>query len=175
MTATDFGFMPLDKHDLGLPRNLGDAFAELLKARWPFNTAKLAATAFDYDPTTAANAVKGKGGARSVTKAVHLQQKAAQDAWELWMALGKEVIGESFEAYTERRLQRLIEENNRARERIETIRARRKRLETTAHEVAGLVNRPMDGDDSGKPSSPWAPSDGVGDQGLAKPAKRESR
>lgn len=172
MSLTDAGFMHLDKYDLRLQRNIGDAFAELIRKRWPFHTAKQLVRNYAFDPTAAANAVRGKAGAALITKAVHAEQSASQAAWELWMLLGEELIGETLEQYQERRLQRLIEENNRARERIETIRATRQRLEAKAPEMAGLADRPLAERERGTAGRSWSPSDGVGDEGLATPHKR---
>jgi len=139
MTSTDFGYMPSDRQELRIARNLGDALAAVVKAKWPFHTAKHVEATFGLDREAAANVVKAKGSATALTRGVHALQTRDQTAWALWMAIGKELIGEPYEAFEARVLNHLIEENNRAISNIESLRARRATLEAAAAD-AGLVD-----------------------------------
>lgn len=106
--------MPEHRPDLGLQRNLGDAFSELVRRLFPHHTAKSAARHFNLEFVTAQNAVKGKASERTITKAVHAE---GEEAWALWDALGELLIGESRDTYEERKIRQIIESTENAKQR----------------------------------------------------------
>ncbi len=126
MHLTAEAFLPRNEQNLGLARNLGDALAVIAERLWPHNRAKIIEDEWGLDRTTARNAVKGVVGATVVTKAIRSRTKPEHDdAWELWLALGREIIGEPLESYEERKVSQLIETTQNARSLHEARRARR--------------------------------------------------
>lgn len=114
--------MELESQKLPLQRNLGDAFSVVCRFFGP--TAKPVTTAFAMDKKQAVNALDGKAGVPVITKALQARQRANDDHYELWLALGQMIFGETLDEWEERRLTRIIEGNTHA---ITTLEARRKR------------------------------------------------
>lgn len=111
--------MTQEKQNLRLGRNLGDALAVIIRGVFPHHTAKQVAQRWSLDPATAANAAKGIASATTIAKAVHAE---GEEAWELWHALGEALIGESFDEYREKKINRIIEEAQRDHEKVRRLR-----------------------------------------------------
>lgn len=77
---------------------------------------------------------------RTLTKA------ALAERWALWMALGEELFGESYAEWEEARLQRIIEEAERAQEGIRRLRTRAALLAERAVDVDDSLRREGPGD-----------------------------
>jgi hypothetical protein len=131
--------MELDSHNLPLQRNLGDAFAVV--CRYFGHTAKPVTSAFGLDKKTAVNALDGKAGVPVITKALQARQKAEDDHYELWLALGQMIFGETLDEWEERRLTRIIESNAHAVTTLEQRRQRRQELRSFAPSDAGSLGR----------------------------------
>lgn len=105
---------------------MGEALAKLVRKRWPKSTAKSVESAWDLDPSTAANLIKGHASERTLTKAIKVE------GWELLEALGHALTGQTHQEWEEQRLNRIIEEASRAQEGIRRLRARRAILDEVA-------------------------------------------
>lgn len=137
MTDWSADFVSQDRQEL-IPRTMGETLAKMVRGRWKHATAKQVAAAWDLDPTTAANLIKGHASERTLTKAIKAE------GWELLEALGHALTGQTHHEWEEERLNRIIEEANRAQESIRKLRTRR--------EILAQESRPMDEDHSWKPS-----------------------
>jgi hypothetical protein len=131
--------MELDSQRLPLQRNLGDAFAVV--CRYFGHTAKPVTSAFGLDKKTAVNALDGKAGVPVITKALQARQKASDDHYELWLALGQMIFGETLDDWEERRLTRIIEANTHVIDTISARRQRREELRALASADAGGLAR----------------------------------
>ncbi len=163
MTDIGWDFVHPDRQELALPKTIGTAVAELMKRCWRYNTAKQLVLAFGYEPTTAENVKKGHVSERSLTRMVHTQQSRNGDAWELWDALGAEVIGETRAQYEERKLRKLVEEAERAQEGVQRLRTRRERLERLAAALVDLDDRQASSPRWRDNRGPGREADGLGD------------
>jgi hypothetical protein len=110
--------------------DLGDAFAAI--CRHFGHTAKPVSQAFAMDKKQAVNALEGRAGVPSITKSLQARQKAQGDHYELWLALGEMIFGETLDQYEERRLQALIESTENARKLVDQRSARRQELRARA-------------------------------------------
>lgn len=126
MTSMRTAIMELDSQKLPLQRNLGDAFAVVCRFFGP--TAKPVTSAFAMDKKQAVNALEGKAGVPVITKSLQARQKANDDHYELWLALGQMIFGETLDEWEERRLTRIIEGNHHAISTLEARRMRRQEL-----------------------------------------------
>ena len=132
--------MEQDYQRLPLQRNLGDAFAVV--CRYFGHTAKPVTTAFGLDKKTAVNALDGKAGVPVITKALQARQKASDDHYELWLALGQMIFGETLDEWEERKISRIIEDSAHAIDTLEARRRRRKELRSfAASDDSGLDRR----------------------------------
>ena len=122
MHQTRAAILEQDFYKSPVPASLSDAFAVL--CRHFGHTAKPVSEAFRMDKRAAVNALDGKAGVPVITKSLQARQKAADDHYELWLAMGQMIFGESLDEYEERKLRRIIENNTHA---IDTLEARRKR------------------------------------------------
>lgn len=120
MSITGDDFLPL-RRQLFRP-SIGEALADLARQKFPRDTAKHLAKAWDIDPSTAANVVKGKGGAHVLAKAIDAH------GWGLLKPLGHALTGETAEEYDERMLQQIIERAADASQKLIDLRARRQAL-----------------------------------------------
>ena len=131
MAQQTMGFLPVDRQLLDL--SIGEAVAVMVRQRYPRDTAKLIARAWNIDAATAANVVKGHCSERSLTKAIRAE------GWAFVQALGATITGETYEQFEERRLTQIIQEAELARENIHRMAARRQTLEArTARALADL-------------------------------------
>lgn len=129
-----------DRQGLQLTRNLGDAFAEALRSA--FGTApKTVAREIDQDPRAARNALEGKAGVPVITRSLQARQRAADDHYELWLALGQMIFGETLDQYEERKLRTLIESTHNARTLVDARRQRRDELARRAATHARDLDR----------------------------------
>jgi hypothetical protein len=138
MTEMNVNFLPPDRQLFRALDNLGEALLTVAKAAFPWNTANHVQRRWGFDPTTAENIAKGKGSAKSVVKAVKAE---GVNGWALWDALGELIIGESRDAFDERKLQIIIQETERVRTRIEARRVRRAELEARAARLGPVGGR----------------------------------
>jgi hypothetical protein len=126
MTATGWGFVDQDAQLFG--RTLGEIVAQMVKRRFPRNTAKSVEAAWDLDPTTARNVVRGHCSERTLAKAIRAE------GWALAAPLIESMTGQTYEQH----LQILAEEADRVREQIEARRERLRRLQGKAACEDGL-------------------------------------
>lgn len=127
-----------DFYKLPLQRNLGDAFAVV--CRHFGHTAKPVSHALGMDKRAAVNALDGKAGVPVITKSLQARQKAADDHYELWLALGQMIFGETLDEWEERRLTRIIEGNHHAITTLEARRQRRQELRSLPAPDAGRMD-----------------------------------
>lgn len=118
--------MAFDAQKLPLQRNLGDAFSVV--CRFFGQTPAGVTRAMSLDKKTARNALDGKAGVPVITKALQARQKASGDHYELWLALGEMIFGESLDEYEERKVAKLIEEATNVQTTVAARQARRERL-----------------------------------------------
>lgn len=112
---------------------MGDAVRDLVRRRWPTNTAKQLERKWDLDPKTAKNVVgNGHVSERTLTKAVRAE------GWGFLDALGAELTGETYAQY----LSRITEEQAHAQKERERERDNVRRLETRARDLGHLLSRP---------------------------------
>lgn len=127
MSETMYDFLPEDRQIFRRVETLAEALGQIARKIAPIGTAKAIARRWNIESPTAENVAKER--AASATTLVKALRAESDDAWALWDAVGELLIGESREAYDERKLSRLIEKTNEARERLEARRARRLELE----------------------------------------------
>lgn len=132
MTSIAREFLPLDLQLFDL--SVGEAMADLVRQRYPRDTAKHIARAWNIDASTAANVVRGHCSERTLTKALKAE------GWALIEALGATITGETYAQYEERKLQSIIEEGVRARENLVRLHARREALETRAADAVDALD-----------------------------------
>ena len=120
MNGSFTDFMPLDRQLFD--RSMGELLASFVRKRWPRDTSKQVAKAWDIDPTTATNLTKGHASERTISKALRAE------GWPLFMALGEAVTGQPYEQF----LQSIVDERERAAKRAEERRDHLRRLEARA-------------------------------------------
>ena len=130
MTDWSSDFVPKDGQEL-FPRTLGETLAKMVRKRWPQNTPKRVAAAWDLDPTTAKNLTKGHASERTITKALKAE------GWPLLMAIGEAMTGESYDTF----LRGVIDEQVRAAARSKDRRDHIRRLEARAAELVDVPDR----------------------------------
>jgi hypothetical protein len=124
--------MPLDRQMF--ERSPGEAFADLLRQKYP--SAKAMARALCIDITTAENARKGHFSARAFIAAVTIE------GWEFLGPFGAELTGETYDQAQDRAITQKLEGALREREEIDKRRAHRETLEErTARLVDDLDRR----------------------------------
>lgn len=111
-----------------IPRTMGELLAEFVRKRWPRHTAKSVERAWDVDPQTAANLVRGHASERTITKALKAE------GWPLLMALGEAMTGQAYDEF----LESIVHEQERIRERAAERRDQVRRLEARAAALVGL-------------------------------------
>jgi len=161
MTCVARDYVPADLHLFDL--TIGEAMADLARQRYPRDTAKSIARAWNIDASTAANVVRGHCSIQTLKKAW------LAESWSLIDALGAQITGETYAEYEERKLQSIIEEGARARENLVALRARREALESCAAGAVDALDRtPVDGERDHERRS-WGAADQSGDR----PARRQ--
>jgi hypothetical protein len=131
MAQQMMGFLPVDGQLFEL--SIGEAVSQMVRQRYPRDTAKLIARAWNIDAGTAVNVVKGHCSERTLTKAIRAE------GWTFITALGATLTGETFDQFEERRLSLIIAEAEFARQNIRNLSARRQTLEArTASALADL-------------------------------------
>lgn len=132
-------------HQLRLGKTLGDAFRDLVTSRFRHNAAKQIERLWDVDAKTAKNIVgRGCVSERTLTKA------AKSEGWSFWMALGEELFGESYAAWEEQRLTKIIEDAERDLERVRRLRPKVEALSERSFAVRETGD--LDGGEGGQPS-----------------------
>lgn len=117
----------LDDRKLPFEKTVGDAVRDLVRQRHKNNAAKMIERRWGVDPKTAKNVVS-----EGIVSTTTLTKAARAERWALWNALGEELFGETYEQH----LQNIIEETNRASDRMEN---RRRRLRDLEARAASLV------------------------------------
>ena len=112
-------------------RNVGGVLAAFVRQRFPRDTIKQTAKALNCTLPAAANVTKGHASERTLTKAFQVWP------WELSIAVGEAFSGRTYADD----LQRIIEETNRAQERLALRRDRVRELEARAFGLAGVEPR----------------------------------
>lgn len=127
-------FLPLRGQLLGA--GIGEAVAELVRQKYPRDTAKHLARSWEIDHATAVNVVKGHCSTRTLAKAFEAE------GWELITALGASITGETFDEYEERRLNEIMKQAEHARQNLNRIRARRAELDACASVALAALDGP---------------------------------
>lgn len=127
MTSTEWNFVP-EQHQQLIDRTMGEALARMVRAKWPRDTAKHVARAWEVDLSTATNVTRGHASERTLTKAIRAE------GWGLLAPLGEALIGHAYEQH----LTQAIEETNRAQRSLESRRDRVRDLEARAARVAAM-------------------------------------
>lgn len=131
--------MGQEPHILPITRNLGDAFSVV--CRFFGRTPNPVMRALSMDKKVAENALAGRAGVPAITKALQARQKTDDDHYELWLALGQMIFGESLDQWEERRLRLIIETNHHAISTLEARRQRRQDLRALASADDGGLDR----------------------------------
>lgn len=126
-------FLPLRRQLFDL--SLGEALSELVRQRYPRDTAKHLAKAWDIDPATAANVVKGHASERTLSKAIKAE------GWALLAHLGAALTGETYHEYEERLLADIIERAADASQKLVQLRSRREALASQSLDPDALGDR----------------------------------
>lgn len=145
MTLWSAEFLDENTQKLPLQRNLGDAFATLLRAAFPRHSAKELASELGVDPKTAANGKGGLAGGAALTRSLHYRQSRHDDHWDLWDAIGALIFGETRDQYDERKLAALIARTENARSLSEQRRQTRAQLEERASAGVRVESRSFSG------------------------------
>lgn len=128
---TDWSLHVVAQKDQDLP-SIGKALQRVIARRWRKNAAKLVESAWGLDARTAKNvAEQGHVSERTLTKA------AKAERWALWIALGEELFGESYEEH----LHQVIEESARATQRMAQHRDAVRDLEARASKLVAMGHR----------------------------------
>lgn len=123
--------------------SLGSAFSVV--CRFFGHTPAGVVSALGLDKKTARNALDGKAGVPVITKSLQARQKAADDHYELWLALGEMIFGESLDEYEERKLRRIIEDTHNAQSLLQARQERRGQLRARASSpYCGEADRPRE-------------------------------
>lgn len=131
--------MGQEHQHLPLTRNLGDAFSVICRFFGP--TPNPVMRALSLDKKVAENALAGRAGVPAITKALQARQKANDDHYELWLALGQMIFGETLDAWEERRLTLIIESTENARKLVDARQARRGELRALAYSDTGSLDQ----------------------------------
>jgi len=134
MTSIGWGFVQQDTSEL-IPRTMGEHLAACVRKRWPKSTAKAVERAWDVDPTTAANIIRGRASERTISKALKAE------GWPLLMALGEAMTGQAYDEF----LESIVHEQERIRERAAQRRDHVRRLEARAAELVAVRPGPLAG------------------------------
>lgn len=126
MTATGWDFVQTDPSEL-VPRTMGELLAAFVRRKWRNGTAKAVERAWDVDPQTAANLIRGKASERTISKALKAE------GWPLIQALGEAMTGQSYEQF----LEQVADEHERTRAKVIERRDHVRRLEAR---TAGLLD-----------------------------------
>ena len=133
MTSTGWEIVGLNDRNLPLGKTIGDAVRDLVRKRWPNNTAKMIERDLGLDPKTAKNVVgSGHVSERTLTKAVRAE------GWDFLDALGQEVTGLSHAQH----LTRIIEREAHVQKEREAERDHVRRLQERASRLVALSDRP---------------------------------
>jgi hypothetical protein len=126
-------FLPVRKQLFGF--SIGEALAELVRQRYPRDTAKHIARRWDIDPATAANVLKGHASERTLTKAI------TAEGWDLLACLGAALTGETYSQFEERQLQQIIERAADASQKLVQLRTRREAMASQSLDPDALGDR----------------------------------
>lgn len=140
MTEAYVDWLPEDRQVFRPMNSLGEAMRAAAQAAAPHNTSKVLQRRWKIDPHTAENVNKAVASGTTLVKAIKAEREKG-DAWALWDALGELLIGESRDEADERRLVKMMESTQLARQRHELRRARRQALEAHASEFLGMGDR----------------------------------
>ena len=159
MTAIGWDFVQQDQSEL-VPRTMGELLASFVRRRWPRNTAKQVQRAWDIDPSTADNLIRGRASERTITKALRAE------GWPLLMAMGEAMTGQAYQDF----LQGIVDERERATQQAKAAQAAFESLEARAASVLSVAAGADVAHSGHEPFRSWAPTDGLGDAEV--PARR---
>lgn len=108
------------------PRRLNDVVADLVRKRWPKNTAKMLAGRWRMDPKTGESVAGGHVGIVSLSKGIQAE------GWELLEAIGHAMTGQTYAEWQEAILTEKIKEAEHARTNVTRLRARAEALAAIA-------------------------------------------
>lgn len=141
MALTEGAFLIPEDQNLRIARNLGDALMVVAKHLYPHQTSKHLQNEWEVDRITAKNVVQGVAGGAVVTKGVRARQKSHDDHWDMWLALGRMIFGESLAEYQERKLREIIESTENAIRLREESLARSRALDDRSAKLVALDTR----------------------------------
>lgn len=145
MTYGDWEIVGRDYQQLPIGKTIGDAMRDLIRTRWPHHTAKRIEGRWGLDPKTARNvATQGNVSERTLTKA------ARAEGWDLWMALGEELFGQSYRQWEEHRLTKIIEDAERDLDRVRRLRPQGSALPERSFAPRGAAD--VDGGQGAEPA-----------------------
>lgn len=124
---TDWSADFVGKSHSNLP-SIGEAFLALVRRRFGHRTTKELEDRYRLDPKTVRNVID-----RGVVSTTTLSKAVAAERWALWMQLGEELMGQTYEEH----LQEAAHEYERAAERA---RARQDHLRRLEERARGLVH-----------------------------------
>jgi hypothetical protein len=114
-------------------KSVGEALQRIVRRRIPGNAAKEIEGSWGLDPKTARNVVSGGNvSERTLSKA------AQAERWKLWLELGEEMFGETYEQH----LRGVIDEYEQRQRRAQAHRDHVRDLETKAARLVGVPDRP---------------------------------
>jgi hypothetical protein len=144
--------------EIPICNSIGEALKKVIRDRYANNAAKRIEGDWGLDPKTARNVVTvGHVSERTLTKAVRAE------GWDLILALGAELTGETHSQWEERRLNHIIQEAERARKNLVSLRQRREAVEARAADVLDAFDRSMAERVGGTQGRSWAPTPGRSD------------
>jgi hypothetical protein len=162
MTFGAWEIVGRNDQQLPLGKNIGDALRDLIRARFKNNAAKTIEGRWGLDPKTARNVVtQGNVSERTLTKA------ALSERWDLWMALGEELFGQSYVEWEEQRLTKIMEDAARDLDRVHRLRPKVEALPERS--LAAFAALGVEDDCSAEPASR-----GEGDGGMRATGGRAS-
>lgn len=131
MTSGVWEIVGQDNQELPLGTTIGNALRRLISRHYRHNAAKTIETKWKLDPKTAKNVVgRGNVSERTLTKALLAER------WALWMALGEEVLEQTYAAY----LEEVANERQTIADRAAADKDHLLRLEARAAGVVALLD-----------------------------------
>jgi hypothetical protein len=135
MTYGAWDFVQQDQYEL-VPRTMGEHLARFVRRKWPRSTAKQVERAWDIDPATSANLLRGKASERTISKAIKAE------GWPLLMALGEAMTGQAYDQF----LESIVNEQQRIRDRAAARRDHVRSLEARSASLLDALVGPPDGE-----------------------------
>lgn len=132
MTVWSEEFVGRSFQEIRPHKTIGQALKAVIERRFRGNAAKQIEGNWGLDPKTARNVVSGGNvSERTLTKA------AQAERWKLWLELGEEMFGETYEQH----LRGVIDEYEQQQRRAQAHRDHVASLEAKARRLVGVPDR----------------------------------